>query len=50
MPTYPELTSKLIKLWDRNAGMYDSMSMPMEHMMGFGKSRAKLLRADRKNS
>lgn len=42
MPTYPELTRKLIKLWDRNAGMYDLMSMPMEHMMGFGKARAKL--------
>lgn len=42
MPTYPELTRKQIKLWNRNAGMYDLMSMPMEHMMGFGKARAKL--------
>ncbi len=42
MPTYPELTKKLKKIWDRNAGMYDLMSLPMEHMMGFGKARAKL--------
>ncbi len=42
MPTYPELTRKLIKLWNRNAGVYDLMSMPMEHMIGFKKARAKL--------
>lgn len=42
MPTYPELTKKLKKIWDRNAGMYDLMSLPMEHMIGFGKARARL--------
>lgn len=42
MPTFPRLTRKLRRLWDRNAKMYDLMSLPMEHMMGFAKMRAKV--------
>lgn len=42
MPTFPEITKKLTRLWDRNARMYDIMSLPMEHMMGFGRTRDRL--------
>lgn len=42
MPTYPEISKKLKRSWNRNARMYDLMSLPMEHHMGFAKARAGL--------
>lgn len=42
MTTYPALTRKLIRKWDRHASAYDRMSDPMEHMLGFAQARARL--------
>ncbi len=42
MATYPELTRKLSRKWDRHASTYDRMSEPMEHMLGFAQARAPL--------
>lgn len=42
MPTYPEISKKLKRSWNRNARMYDLMSLPMEHHRGFAKARAGL--------
>lgn len=42
MPTYPEVSKKLKRSWNHNARMYDLMSLPMEHHMGFAKARAGL--------
>lgn len=42
MATYPALTRKLSRKWDRHAPGYDRMSEPMEHMLGFAQARARL--------
>ncbi len=42
MPSFPGLTRKLIRQWNRYAPGYDRMSRPMEHMLGFEKNRARL--------
>ena len=42
MPSFPKLTRKLARQWDRHAAGYDRMSQPMEHMSGFGENRARL--------
>ena len=42
MATYPALTRKLSRQWDRHAHAYDRMSEPMEHMLGFAQARARL--------
>jgi ubiquinone/menaquinone biosynthesis C-methylase UbiE len=42
MATYPALTRKLSRKWDRHAPAYDRMSEPMEHMLGFAQARARL--------
>lgn len=42
MPSFPRLTRKLIRQWDRHASRYDHMSQTMEHMFGFAQNRARL--------
>ncbi len=42
MPSFPRLTQKLVRQWDRHAVRYDRMSRPMERMLGFGNNRARL--------
>lgn len=42
MPSFPALTRKLIRQWNRHAARYDRMSQPMEHMLGFAQNRARL--------
>ena len=42
MSSFPGLTRKLIRQWDRHAARYDRMSQPMEHMLGFEENRARL--------
>lgn len=42
MATFPTLTHKLSRQWDRHAPSYDRMSEPMEHMLGFAQARARL--------
>lgn len=42
MATYPALTRKLSRQWDRHASTYDRMSEPMEHILGFAQARARL--------
>ena len=42
MATYPTLTRKLSRKWDRHASTYDRMSEPMDNMLGFAQARARL--------
>lgn len=42
MPTFPELTRRLLRRWNRQARCYDCLTAPMERMMGFGPARAGL--------
>src|SRR3989338_2065380 len=46
MATYPALTRKLSRKWDRHAPGYDRMSEPMEHMLGFAQARARMIALD----
>lgn|SRR5574337_865615 len=40
MPTFPELTRRLLRRWDRQARFYDRLTAPMEGMLGLARGRA----------
>jgi ubiquinone/menaquinone biosynthesis C-methylase UbiE len=40
MATFPELTRRLVRRWNRQARFYDLLTAPMERMLGFAPARA----------
>lgn len=42
MPTFPELTRRLVRRWNRRARFYDLLMAPMERMMGLARGRARV--------
>jgi ubiquinone/menaquinone biosynthesis C-methylase UbiE len=39
MPTFPELTGRLVRRWNRQARLYDLLTAPMERMLGLARGR-----------
>ena len=39
MPTFPEVTRRLVRRWNRQARLYDRLTAPMEHMLGLVRGR-----------
>src|SRR3990172_5352976 len=40
MPTFPEVTRRLVRRWNRQARLYDRLTAPMERMLGLERGRA----------
>ena len=40
MPTFPEVTRRLVRRWNRQARLYDRLTAPMERMLGLVRGRA----------
>src|SRR3972149_5650392 len=40
MPTFPEVTRRLVRRWNRRAGLCDRLTAPMERMLGLVRGRA----------
>ena len=40
MPTFPEVTRRLVRRWNRRARLYDRLTAPMERMLGLVRGRA----------
>ena len=39
MPTFPEVTRRLVRRWNRQARLYDRLTAPMERMLGLVRGR-----------
>jgi len=39
MATFPELTRRLVRRWNRQARFYDLLTAPMERMLGFAPAK-----------
>ena len=42
MPTFPEVTRRLVRRWNRQARLYDRLTAPMERMLGLVRGRARV--------
>src|SRR3970040_1848431 len=40
MPTFPEVTRRLVRRWNRQARLYNRLTAPMERMLGLVRGRA----------